>query len=74
MQYIVDNAYPPIVPVIKRLIFVDSRMLKYCISQSVSIIIHPIKQNITDGTYIRNNEYAITLPINTPVHLAQTGN
>ena len=74
VQYIVDNAYPPIMPVINRRIFVDSRMPNRCISQSASMTTHPIKQNCMGRAYMRNIVYAMMLPINTPVHLAHMGN
>ena len=66
--------YPPNIPVIKRLLLVDSFISMCWRNQSRNIAEKPKKQH---KKAVPNTKWLITAhtyPIKTPVHLAQTGN
>lgn len=65
---------PPMIPVTSLRKFVDAHKPIYCTSQSQNIIEQPIIQSLKGSLYTKNRLYAIIFPINTPVHLAHTGN
>ena len=65
---------PPIRPVIKRLVFVDSFISRYCIPQSKSIRLDMAIHRGIGSFFLKNNTAARTEDIITPVHLAHTGN
>lgn len=74
-KYIPIIPTPPIIPVIKRLIFVDSNHPRYCIEPSINIIPKSKKERIKLGLNpIVIKIIMINCPINIPVHRAHTGN
>lgn len=66
--------YPPSNPVINLRIFVDSFILTFWINQSINITIHNTKHHCQFIKLKQNRIYATIEDMQTPVHLAHTGN